>query len=227
LVFLLNDFAKKKRLFMGGIGSGSWMRPGGKATVDSQNTINVRYLKEQGLLIAGRQGELTWNSRGEQVGAIGYETKKNGIQLTYNFRRNNEGEWQSIKQLVLFDYTPCHYGGQRVWLLCSECDRRVTAIHSAGKYFLCRHCYGLNYQSQHESYIDYQLHKAQELRVKLGGSASSASPLPAKPKGMHWKTYSKLQHEIIEGEMAFFGSLNAYLDKFQLGMNKKQNKTYS
>jgi len=155
------------------------------------------------------------------VGAIGYETQENGIQLTYNFRRNNEGEWQPIKQLVLFDYPPCHYGGQRTWLLCSGCNRRVTAIHSAGKYFLCRHCYGLNYRSQNQSHIDRQLHKAQELRVKLGGSASSAIPLPSKPKGMHWTTYLKLQHKIIKGEMAFFGHLNVSFDKLHLLMDNK------
>ena len=88
------------------------------------------------------------------------KSKENGIQLTYNFRRNNEGEWQAIKQLVLFDYTPGHYGCQRAWLLCSECNQRVAAIRSAGQYFLCRHCYELNYQSQHEIYTDYQLHKS-------------------------------------------------------------------
>jgi len=32
---------------MGGIGSGSWVRLGSKATVDSQNTINVLYLKSR------------------------------------------------------------------------------------------------------------------------------------------------------------------------------------
>jgi len=35
---------------MGGMGSGSWTRLSSKATVDSQSTINIRYLKEQGLL---------------------------------------------------------------------------------------------------------------------------------------------------------------------------------
>ena len=152
---------------MGGIGSGSWAKTGSKATVDCQNTINIRYLKEQGLLEPGRSGELTWNRQGLQVGAVGYQTKENGVQLTYNYRANNTDEWQAIKQFVLFDYTACHYGGRRAWLRCTECDRRVTTIYSAGKCFLCRQCYGLNYQSQHESYIDNQLFKAQEIRIYL------------------------------------------------------------
>lgn len=85
---------------MGGIGSGSWIRAERKATVDCQNKINIRYLKEQGLLDAGKSGELTWNRQGLQVGAAGYQTKENGIQLTYNYRGNNTGEWQAIKQFV-------------------------------------------------------------------------------------------------------------------------------
>lgn len=98
---------------MGGMGSGSWTRLSSKATVDSQNTINIRYLKEQGLLVAGRSGELTWNCQGKQAGAVDYQIKESGIQLTYNYRSGSTGEWQAVKQFVLYVYTPCHYGGQR------------------------------------------------------------------------------------------------------------------
>ena len=28
--------------------------------------------------------------------------------------------------------------------------------------------------------------------MKLGGSGSMAEPFPAKPKGMHWRTYDRL-----------------------------------
>ncbi|NOR70450.1 MAG: hypothetical protein GQ532_12285 [Methylomarinum sp.] len=208
---------------MGGMGSGSWIRLGSKATVDSQNTINIGYLKAQGLLTTGRSGELTWSCRGKRSGAIDYQTQENGIQLIYNYRSGNAGEWQAVvKQLIHYEYTACHYGGQRTWFSCPECHRRVTAIHGAGKYFLCRHCYGLSYQSQHESYIDHQLSKAQEIRVKLGGSASSASPLPSKPKGMHWQTYRRLQFKVIKGEMAFYNNVSSQLDHIALRMKARK-----
>ena len=95
----------------------------------------------------------------------------------------------------------------------------MVAIHLAGKYFLCRHCYGLNYQSQHESYIDHQFHKAQEIRAKLGGSPSSVSIFPFKPKGMHWKTYTRLQDKVIKSEMIFYNNLNSQFDSLALRMN--------
>lgn len=195
---------------MGGMGSGGWMRYGSKTTVDSQHAIDIRYLKKQGLIGSGNSGSLTWSCRGEQTGAINYQVKENGIKLSYNMRDNSSAEWQAVEQLVSFDYTVCNYGGKRTWLLCTGCNRRVTSIYGAGKYFLCRCCYGLNYQSQHEGFYDRQRSKAQGIRTKLGGSANLAIPFPEKPKGMHWKTYQKLQMESMRSE----GQHLQYLDKY-------------
>ena len=36
---------------------------------------------------------------------------------------------------------------------------------------------------------------AQDIRLRLGGSARTDGPFPDKPKGMHWKTYWKLWHK--------------------------------
>jgi len=197
---------------MGGMGSGGWMRYGSKSTVDSQHAVDIRYLKKQGSLWTGNNGSLTWSCRGEQTGAINYQVKESGIKLTYNFRTDNIGEWQAIEQFVSFDYTPCNYGGKRTWLLCTGCNRRVTCIYVVGKYFLCRHCYGLNHQSQHEDYYDRQLSKAQGIRTKLGGSASLASPFPEKPKGMHWKTYWQQRNKSMQSETVYYQNLESYLD---------------
>jgi len=195
---------------MGGMGSGSWMRYGSKSTVDSQHAVDIRYLKKQGLVWAGNNGTLTWSCRGEQTGAINYQVKENRIKLIYNSRTANTEEWEAVEQFVSFDYTSCHYGGKRTWLLCTECKRRVTSIYAAGKYFLCRHCYGLNHQSQHEDYSDRQLSKAQDIRTKLGGSASLASPFPSKPKGMHWKTYHKLYMQSMRREGCYLQKMDQH-----------------
>jgi hypothetical protein len=37
------------------------------------------------------------------------------------------------------------------------------------------------------------LAKAQAVRERLGGSPSLDDPFPEKPRGMHWRTYRKLQ----------------------------------
>lgn len=198
---------------MGGMGSGSWMRWGSKTTVDSQHAVDVRYLKKQGSLEAGKSGSLTWSRQGEQTGAISYQVKENGITLIYNMRENSSAEWESIEQFVSFDYTPCNYGGKRTWLFCTGCNRRVTCIYATGKYFLCRHCYGLNHQSQHEGCYDRQLSKAQGIRTKLGGSANLASPFPQKPKGMHWKTYHKLHMQSMRSEGCYLQKLDQHFKR--------------
>ena len=205
---------------MGGMGSGGWMRYGSKSTVDSQHAVDIRYLKKQGLLWVGNNGTLSWTCREKQTGAINYQVKENGIKLTYNSRTASTDEWQAVEQFVPFDYTPCHYGGKRMWLLCTGCNRRVACIYAAGKYFLCRHCYGLNFQSQHEDCANRQLTKAQEIRMQLGGSANMTIPFPEKPKGMHWTTYWGLQNKAMECELSYFKKVDGIFDRLSLRFAK-------
>jgi hypothetical protein len=58
-------------------------------------------------------------------------------------------EWrgEQLAQEVHFDWTPCNYGGHRPWLICMHCGRRVAVLYLRGKYFACRHCQDLTYQS--------------------------------------------------------------------------------
>jgi hypothetical protein len=69
----------------------------------------------------------------------------------------------------------------------------VALIYGAGKYFACRHCYRLCYQSQLEQQPDRWLRAAWEIRRKLGQRGGGHfDRVPDKPKGMHWETYSRL-----------------------------------
>lgn len=76
----------------------------------------------------------------------------------------------------------------------------MAILYGVGRYFLCRHCYGLGYESQREDRADRLRNKAQEIRRRLGGSANLTMPFPEKPKGMHWKTYRRLRWEAQEAE---------------------------
>jgi hypothetical protein len=112
--------------------------------------------------------------------------------LTYRYRYNG-GEWEPVEQVVLFNKTPCHFGGYRLWFLCPRCRRRVAILYGASKYFLCRHCYHLTYTSQQESPALRLMSKAQNIRERLGGSTDLTDLFPDKPKNMHWKTYQRLR----------------------------------
>ena len=110
----------------------------------------------------------------------------------------------------------CNFGGERTWFICpgAGCGRRVAVLYGAGRYFLCRHCYELLYESQRENAMYRAIHKAQSIRKRLGGSANMMKPFPEKPKGMHWSTYGRLWWEHHEAEMEQLAGMREWLDRF-------------
>ena len=122
-----------------------------------------------------------------------------------------------MQEPVELEWTPCNFGGERPWFLCPSirCGRRVAALHAAGKYFLCRHCYDLSYQSQRDNKMYRALHRAQDIRQRLGGSANMMEPFPEKPKGMHWRTYERLWWEHHEAEMEQLTEMRGWINKLE------------
>lgn len=186
---------------MGGIGSGNRWRWDKKATCEEHRRVDVRYMRRRGLLYEGAIGTLSWGCRGEPSGWIQYRIHDDTLILIYRYRCNG-GDWEPVEQRVTIDRTPCHYGGYRPWWHCPDCGRRVAVLYGAGKYFLCRHCYGLSYITRQEDWYDRRLTKAGRIREWLGGYGSFDEPFPPKPKGMHWKTYERLRRTALEAEEA-------------------------
>jgi len=132
------------------------------------------------------------------VASISVETERHRVALKYRTRRYGE-DWASVKQQFPVAWTPCRFGGERPWFICSVyangtyCGRQVTKLYQAGRLFACRQCSGLAYVSQQESAHDRGLLKAQRIRMRLGGTANMLDDFPEKPKGMHWRTYERLR----------------------------------
>jgi hypothetical protein len=59
------------------------------------------------------------------------------------------------------------------------------------------------------------LHRAQDIRRRLGGSANMTEPFPDKPKGMNWRTYERLWGEHHEAEMEQLVGMKEWLDKHE------------
>ena len=126
--------------------------------------------------------------------------------MIFRVRRYGASEWKDIQQRVHLTWTKCHLGGKRPWFRCpvssngKYCGRRVAKLHAAGDLFACRQCSGLAYESQQDSSEpDPGLNKAEKIRIRLGGTGSMIAPFPPKPKGMHWKTYCRLQTRSLCG----------------------------
>jgi hypothetical protein len=124
---------------------------------------------------------------------------------------------EDVKETVPLDWAPCNLGGERPWFICPRagCGRRVAVLYGPGRYFLCRYCYDLAYQSQWDNKMYRALHRAQDIRRQLGGSANMMEPFPEKPKGMHSRTYERLWWEHYEAEMEHLAGMREWLDKME------------
>jgi hypothetical protein len=170
---------------MGGPGSGRWYRwQGSKTTVEECRRIDVRDWQRRGLLRSGTWFPWGWYTRdGAQVASISVQVQQGRVFLGYCVRREGEA-WQEIERPVELAWTPCHYGGQRPWFRCPGwgCGRRVATLYLGGGYFLCRHCLDLAYESQREDPATRLVSKAQQIRRRLGGSASLMESFHPSPR---------------------------------------------
>jgi len=174
---------------MGGLGSGNWYRWDTRTTTEQIHRVDIRYLRKQGFLKEGTFGTLSWSCGGQQTGSIRFKTSNDSLQLIYRHRQRGE-DWIDKSERIAFDKTPCNFGGDRQWLLCPHCGKRVAIVYGLGSGFLCRHCYDLPYASQGETQLDRMMRKARKIRKQLNADIDLDIPIYRKPKGMHWKTFA-------------------------------------
>jgi hypothetical protein len=206
---------------VGGLGSGNWYRFGKKTTTGECQSVEVRYLHREGLLKPGRWFSLRWSRAGRETGSIGGMVSEGDrpqwVLLFYRHRSGPGAEWEDMQEPVSFEWSACNFGGERPWFACpgAGCDRRVAILYGPGRYFLCRHCYDLAYESQRENQMTRALRRAQGIRERFGGSANMTKPFPEKPKGMHWETYDRLFWKHHEAEMEQLAGMREWLDKME------------
>jgi hypothetical protein len=191
---------------MGGLGSTRWNWVNTKDTVEGNRPLDINRLNRAGCLRPGYFGGWEWTRDGERVASIGFRRDGDRLVLSYRVRPRG-GEWQDVEQLTSIVWKPCRFGGARPYFVCPgivngiACGRQVAKLYGAGTYFLCRHCYRLAYASQHEDRYDRALRRANKIRMQLGGEPGTASVFPPRPKGMHHRTYKRLQFAVLNAEI--------------------------
>ena len=194
---------------MGGLDSTRWAFVSTKDTVESARSLGINSLNRAGSLHPGYRGVSEWTRDGNRVASINLRRDDHGLILSYRVRRNG-GEWRDVERPTQIVWMPCRLGGWRPYFLCPGivngvvCNRWVTKLYGAGDYFLCRHCYRLAYASQRENGSDRAFRRGHKIRARLGGDASMAWSSPERPKGMHLKTFSRLQSELSRAELQGF-----------------------
>ena len=195
---------------MGGFGSG---KHGGRQCTDDMRPLDVRKMHREGLLKLGMAFSWRWSFDGDTTATINLRvTDADRVRLDYRSRtaHRNGGEWEPIQYTVSLEWTDCHLGGQRVWWLCpaAACGRRVAVLHG-GRVFACRQCHQLAFRSQRERDDDRSTCRAEAVRRRLGWEPGILNGSGIKPKGMHWKTFDRLQAKHDEAVNASLAAMAA------------------
>jgi hypothetical protein len=211
---------------VGGLGSGNRYRFDKKTTTDDCHSLDVRDLYREGMLKPGCRFRSSWSRAGKEVASIRGFVYRDQVVLSYRHRSGLGGEWEDVKEPVSLEWTPCNFGGERPWFVCPgvTCGRRVAVLYGPGRYFLCRHCYDLRYESQREDKKDRALRRAQKISMRLGGSADMLEPFPQRPKGMHHDTYMRLFWEHHEAQMEHLAGMRERLDNMQEGLDRLEKQ---
>ncbi len=193
---------------MGGIGSG---RRGGAYCTDDMRALDVRKLQRKRLLTPGNSLTWNWTLDGEVFATINLTVGVDTVMLNYRQRERGR-EWTPMNYLVRLAWTECTFGGRRVWWLCPTqgCGRRVALLYG-GVVFTCRHCHRLAYRVQREADDDRASRRADKLRDRLGWEPGILNGNGLKPKGMHWRTFERLQIKHDANVNAALGGMAAKL----------------
>lgn len=133
---------------MGGCGSGRWLRPNRKLTVEKCLSINISQFNCN--MDICFSGQISWINRymDEELSSIGYaflpeDETEPMIVLSYRI------ENRLVKESINLQKTKPHFGGVRWWLTCPICERRMGKLFlpPKGHYFACRKCCDLRYRS--------------------------------------------------------------------------------
>lgn len=136
-------------------------------------------------------GGMRWSRNGEQTGSISFvvSTVKGDEYIRFQYTQTNRDtdEKTKLDYKVCLDWSSCHFGGLRWWFICPlvvdgcACQRRVGVLYlGGGRYFGCRHCFNLTYQSskEHDKRLD-GLQKNPDLFMSYLNSKDSSKKLLA------------------------------------------------
>jgi len=151
---------------MGGYGSTRWGWYSKRLTVEECHKLHLSTMRGTIAQGAGFWGTVYWTIGERPAGDITYRVEAQGVRLVYTMTDKSSGSKQDYSYLVGLARTFPHFGGVRYWFVCPlvGCGRRVGVLYlpPGGRYFGCRHCYKLTYESAQEA------HKYDGLYRRLG-----------------------------------------------------------
>jgi hypothetical protein len=158
-----------------------------KPVSDDLLSIDVFWLNMKGYFEGYRSGGIQWSH--------GYDSNRSSIGLVGNIKGDNphvrliyaHTDWrtgikESLDYRVAITGSVCNFGGLRYWFICplstdgETCGRRVATLYKVGKYFGCRTCHRVTYDTRNTSrrfrglerffQADRKLEKLSKLRTR-------------------------------------------------------------
>lgn len=159
---------------MGGFGSGCWHRQRSHATVGTlPELLAMDFKKSCGEVEAIPRDE--FNRR-----KISFRYIRSGqAVLLFPSDESDSASGDTLAPMLRVVSTPCHFGGNRHWLLCPEphCGRRVQSLFIDEHHTIaCRKCLGLLYESQYGGAIEKRMTRLRAMHRKImpGGVKQTA-----------------------------------------------------
>lgn len=183
---------------MGGFGSGRPKISDGQKAVTAFVSLDVSALARVICLRSDGTYTFACGVPHGSIEAVNLRVQGGKVILRYYLSGPHEPP-REVEEPVPLAWSKCRLGGERPWLVCpnATCGRKVTRLYF-GERPLCRRCLGLHYPSQRESPAQRVLRRAERIHRRLYGEHSGHGGLAfilEKPKGRHWKTFSRLQAE--------------------------------
>ncbi len=148
----------------------------------------------------GRAAGWTWSRGGKPVGNVGGAVSREAVLLRYTLTRGG-GEPEDVQDALPLVWTPCTFGGSRLWFACPGCATRrgVLYLSPAGSRFRCRECHGLAYRSTRMDALERATERVRTVQRRLK-PVGSYDPfvVPPQPKGMRATTYERVREELRE-----------------------------
>lgn len=169
-------------------------RPSTHGKVEEHKSIDIRWMAREGLLVRGKSGAIVWSSQGHDTEKVRYEIGFDDmVTFRYSYAGHN-GLWQPVERRLDLTHSEQYLGGQRPWMICPECGKRVAIVYIDDARIACRLCLDLVYASQSERYFDRADRMANRVLAKLIDGGDQV----LKPKRMRWATFDRLYRKYIE-----------------------------
>ncbi len=133
------------------VGRGVWLK---KRMVEECWDLDMKWLKDRIDFTKKDWASISMKSSwGRKFIAIITYEPRDPLVIHYHWYNAKSEINEVLSCRLQWEATPCNYGGFRYWFLCPSCfsRRRILYMPYGAKYFSCRICYNLCYESQQES----------------------------------------------------------------------------